>query len=73
MEMMRAIGVAGLGFPPAWVAGLGLPPAWVAGLGLPPAWVTGLGLGLGVGCWVRKGWIVPEGMGTGSAGGDGYG
>jgi hypothetical protein len=43
------------------------------------------GLGLGVGCWVGfvasvscwvgfgRGWVVPEGMGTGSAGGDGYG
>uniref|UniRef100_A0A2N9ISS0 Uncharacterized protein n=1 Tax=Fagus sylvatica TaxID=28930 RepID=A0A2N9ISS0_FAGSY len=59
---------AGVGWVWAWVAGLGLPPAWVwvwpwvAGLGLPPAWV-----GFG------RGWVVPEGMGTGSAGGDGYG
>ena len=33
------------------------------------------GLGLGVGCWVGfgRGWVVPEGIGTGSTGGDGYG
>ena len=33
------------------------------------------GLGLGVGCWVGFGkeWIVPEGMGMGSAVWDGYG
>ena len=34
-----------------------------------------VGLGLGVGCWVGfgRGWVVPDEMGTGSAGGDGYG
>ena len=33
------------------------------------------GLGLGLGCWVGFGrrWVVPEGMDTGSADGDGYG
>ena len=38
--------------------------------------LVGLGfdLAVGVGCWVgfRRGWVVPEEMGTSSADGDGY-
>ena len=51
------LGLRGFGFWSSHRRGLG----WV-------------GLGLGVGCWVGfgRGWVVPEGMGTGSAGGDGY-
>jgi hypothetical protein len=67
---------AGVGWVWPWVAGLGLLSAWVGfGRGL-LGWVCRRrGLGLAVGCWVGfgRGWVVPERMVTGSAGGDGYG
>ncbi len=55
---------AGVGCWVGFAAGMGWVWAWVAGLGLPSVWVR-FGRGL-------LGWVW-EGMGTGSAGGDGYG
>ena len=58
-----------VGFASGVGLGLGL------GMGCWVGFAAGVGLGLGVGCWVgfRRGWIVPERMGTDSTGGDGYG